>query len=199
MEPATRHTVRDRQGGSLCETRTRMRMGMRTWMRLHSAKLISIEWLIPTPIQRIIWIINVRNSFAWKTQNAKWKMKKEKNKSRKRRGKTRVLCLGFKSANPISHTAAEWLRGWDFYNQISTECSHTRAVCVCVAQIFWRIVFLLPKTPDAFWHCFLLFFMIICIHQFCIDSPTPSCLLCSPKTPGERINTDTHTQTYIRI
>lgn len=117
-EPATRQTRADREAS--CATRTRT--------RLHSAKLISIEWLIPMPIQRIIWIINVRNSFAWKTQNAKWKMNK---KMRRKINRKLLSCLGFKSANPKSHCThshththmAEWLRGWDFYNQIRTECS----------------------------------------------------------------------------
>lgn len=42
------------------------------------------------------------------------------------------------------------VRGWDFYNQIRAQTSH-------------------PEIQLLFWHCFLLFFMIICIHQFCID------------------------------
>lgn len=58
--------------------------------------------------------------------------------------------------------------------------------------------FLLPKTPDAFWHCFLLFFMIICIHQFCIDSPTPLLpSLQDPRRKDKYRHTHTHTQMYI--
>lgn len=111
-----------------------------------------------------------------------------------------VSSLVFKSANAKSHThththTSERLRGWDFYNQIRTECSfpcrlwpHFQAHC-----------FLLPKTPDAFWHCFLLFFMIICIHQFCIDSPTPTPLppsLQDPRRKDKYRNTRTQPLTH---
>lgn len=133
-------------------------------------------------------------------RNGKWKKIKAESEE-----ENLVSCLGFKSANPISHTENDYVVGIfitkSVRNAHGKAPAHTRAVCV--AQISWRIVFLLPKTPDAFWHCFLLFFMIICIHQFCIDSPTPLPAFLSlslyAKTPGERINTDTHTDRHTYV
>lgn len=131
-------------------------------------------------------------------RNGKWKKKKIKAESEEEK---LVSCLGFKSANPISHTAAEWLRGWDFYNQISTECSHTRAVCVCVCG------------PNILAHCFsfaknsrcflALLFIVFYDHLYSsilywfADAELPALLSQDPGRKDKYRHTHTYIYTYI--
>lgn len=57
------------------------------------------------------------------------------------------------------------IRGRDFYNQIRTRLW----LQPLVPTGCWPRLFSFGKLQMLSWHCFLLFFMIIYIHQLCID------------------------------
>jgi len=126
------------------------------------------------------------------------------------------FCLGFKIPNPKSHFSqtkhthrennTKYVVG--IFITKSGLGLHSNQVAVAPFFFFLYIfllffcgaLFSLCQTPDAFWHCFLLFFMIICIHQFCIDSMllTPCQKFPSSKSTksSERINIYKHTYIY---
>lgn len=125
--------------------------------------------------------------------NGKWKREREKT------NKKIVSCLGFNPKSYCTHTPTHtWQEDYvvGIFITKSGLNAPSRADCGTILQAH---CFPLPKTPDAFWHCFLLFFMIICIHQFCIDSPTtmlpPS--LHGPRRKDKYRHTHTHTSICI--
>lgn len=121
--------------------------------------------------------------------NGKWKREREKT------NKKIVSCLGFNPKSYCTHTPTHtWQEDYvvGIFITKSGLNAPSRADCGPILQAH---CFPLPKTPDAFWHCFLLFFMIICIHQFCIDSPT---MLLPPSLHGPRRKDKyRHTHTHI--